>query len=332
MEAVTAATARWVARRSCSASAPNSSGLAVPGLAPFAAASPTRRQTLCRNLCAPSTPPAVHSMSRSGGVSDSMNQRAVSAPYLAMIVSGSTTFFFDFDIDFDRTDRDRLAGRRMQRGAVADRHLLRQQPFAGRVLVGLVRDHALREETGERLVERDMSGAMHGAGEEARVEQVQDRVLHAADILIDRQPIADRVGVGRLSRVRRAEPREIPGRVDERVHRVGLADGGTAALRAGDMLPGRMAVERIARHVEAHVVGKLHRQVLLGHRHDPACLAVDHRDGTAPIALPRNAPVAQAILDLALGLRLAGELLLFELLGDGFLGGVNLEPVEESRN
>ena len=38
-------------------------------------------------------------MSRSGGVSDSMNQRAVSAPKLAMMVSGSTTFFFDFDIN-----------------------------------------------------------------------------------------------------------------------------------------------------------------------------------------------------------------------------------------
>lgn len=36
--------------------------------------------------------------SRSGGLSESMNQRAVSAPQVAMISSGSTTFFFDFDI------------------------------------------------------------------------------------------------------------------------------------------------------------------------------------------------------------------------------------------
>ena len=40
----------------------------------------TSRQMRCRKRCAPSTPAAVHSMSRSGGVSDSMNQRAVSAP------------------------------------------------------------------------------------------------------------------------------------------------------------------------------------------------------------------------------------------------------------
>ena len=93
----------------------------------------------------------------------------------------------------------------------------------------------------------DVTGLVHGAGEEARIEEMQDRVLDAADILIDRQPIADGIGVDRLARVRRAEARKIPGRIDEGVHRVGLARGRTAALRAGDVLPGRMAVERIAR-------------------------------------------------------------------------------------
>ena len=32
----------------------------------------------------------------------------------------------------------------------------------------------------ERLVEADMAGRLHRAGEEARVEQMQDRVLNAA--------------------------------------------------------------------------------------------------------------------------------------------------------
>ena len=52
--------------------------------------------------------------------------------------------------------------------------------------------HALREQAGERLVEADVAGRLHRAGEEARVEQVQDRVLDAADILVDRQPVVDR--------------------------------------------------------------------------------------------------------------------------------------------
>ncbi len=34
-----------------------------------------------------------------------------------------------------------------------------------------------------------MAGVAHGAGEEARIEEVQDRVLDAADILVDRQPL-----------------------------------------------------------------------------------------------------------------------------------------------
>ena len=47
---------------------------------------------------AASAPDAVHSTSRSGGLSDRMNQRAVSAPKDWMILTGSTTFFLDFDI------------------------------------------------------------------------------------------------------------------------------------------------------------------------------------------------------------------------------------------
>src|SRR3546814_17342555 len=47
---------------------------------------------------APSIPASLHGRSRSGGLSESMNQRAASAPYWSRMASGSTTFFFDFDI------------------------------------------------------------------------------------------------------------------------------------------------------------------------------------------------------------------------------------------
>ncbi len=76
-------------------------------------------------------------------------------------------------------------------------------------------------------------------------------MLDAADILIDRQPVA--LGARRRSAsLRRGAVKrsEVPGRVDEGVHRVGLAPRRLAAARAGDMLPGRMAVERIAGPVE----------------------------------------------------------------------------------
>ena len=58
----------------------------------------TRRQTRCTKREAPSIPASDHSRSRSGGLSDSMNQRTASAPYLARIGSGSTVFRFDLDI------------------------------------------------------------------------------------------------------------------------------------------------------------------------------------------------------------------------------------------
>ena len=61
------------------------------------------------------------------------------------------------------------------------------------VAIGLVHHHALGEQALERLVHAQMAGLVHGAGEEAAIEQVQDRVLDAADILVDRQPaIGDR--------------------------------------------------------------------------------------------------------------------------------------------
>ena len=194
-----------------------------------------------------------------------------------------------------------------------------------------MRDHALREQTLERLVDRRMPGLVHGAGEEARIEEMQDRVLDAADILVDREPVADGIRIDRHLRMRRAEAREVPGRIDEGVHGVGLARGRPAAARAGHVLPGGMAIERIAAAVEAHILRELHRQILLRHRHDAAFLAMDHRDRATPIALPRDAPVAQAELGAALALRRAVDRFLGEVVGDLLLRRLDGEAVEKAR-
>ena len=127
------------------------------------------------------------------------------------------------------------------------------------------------------------------------------------------------------------EAREIPGRVDERVHGVGLAPRRLAALRTGDVLPGGMTVERIARAVEVDVARQLDRQLALRHRHDAAALAVDDRDRTAPIALARDAPVAQAEIDLPLRDRPAAARLTLEPLGDLFFRRLDGHAVEEAR-
>jgi hypothetical protein len=49
-----------------------------------------------------------------------------------------------------------------------------------------VRDHALGEEAVERFGNVDPPQPLQRPGPEARVEQVQDRMLDAADILRDR--------------------------------------------------------------------------------------------------------------------------------------------------
>src|SRR5438046_3176153 len=79
-----------------------------------------------------------------------------------------------------------------------DLHLRRGHISAVRPAVGFVDDHALRVLAGERLVECNVAGGFHGAREEARIEQVQDRVLDAADILIDWQQPIDHGASGRL--------------------------------------------------------------------------------------------------------------------------------------
>ena len=205
----------------------------------------------------------------------------------------------------DRADFERFAGCR-QPGAARFTHAFhgdigRLDPVAALRLVGLVHDHALREQAGERFVDIEVPGLVHGAGEEARIQKMQNRVLDAADILIDRQPFVRSLGRRRRGFVPRiGEAGEVPGRIDEGIHRVGFAPRVAGALRTLDVLPGGMAVERISGSVEIDVVRQHDGQVTRRHRHNAALVAMDDRDRTAPIALARNAPVAQAIIDLTL--------------------------------
>src|SRR5712692_4956092 len=90
------------------------------------------------------------------------------------------------------------------------RHLFGKEPVAGLVAIGLVAHHALREEAGERLLEADITAIPERAREEARIKQVQHRMLDAADILVDGHPVIDIRAPERLGGARRAETLEIP--------------------------------------------------------------------------------------------------------------------------
>ena len=92
-----------------------------------------------------------------------------------------------------------------------------------------------------------------------------------------------------------------------------------------------MTIERISRLVEGDIVRQRHRQIFLRHRNHAAFGAVDDRDRAAPIALTRNAPVAQAVIDLALCDRTIAAGFLFKPVRDFFLRFVDGHAIEEAR-
>ena len=135
--------------------------------------------------------------------------------------------------------------------------------------VAVLQHHPLGEQVRERLAVVDHPEVAEHPGEEARVDQVQDGVLDAAasrsrpgtstSTLAGSNGSAVVVGVG--------EAVEVPRRVDERVHRVGLAPRRPAAGRAGDVDELRhVGQRRIAAAGELGHLGQLHRQLLVGHR------------------------------------------------------------------
>src|SRR5207248_2787915 len=115
---------------------------------------------------------------------------------------------------FVATRRDRPARRIDEMSTLGGLDLLGEEPFAGLALVRFVAYHALRKQPGKRLVEIEIPAPLQRAGEEARVKQVENRVLDTADVLVDRHPIIDRLALKCDRRTRRAEAQEIPGRFE----------------------------------------------------------------------------------------------------------------------
>ena len=173
---------------------------------------------------------------------------------------------------------------------------------------------------------------LHRPREEAGIEQMQDRVLDAADILIDRQP-----GVGDVGRRRRrlrstgsVKRAKYQDEFDERVHRVGLAPrrpphcGQATCFQVGWRSSGLPGASKVTSSGSAPA----------GPRPGPeraASLAMDDRDRAAPIALARNAPVAQLVIDLTLRPAADCPASRLEPARDLLLGGGDRHAVEEAR-
>ena len=223
-------------------------------------------------------------------------------------------------------EQDEEAGRV---GAVLRDDLLRRDDIALRLrhLRTVLEDHALRQEVRERLIEVDEAGVVQDLREEARVQEVQDGVLDAADVLIDRRPVIDLVLGERLLVVVRVRVAQVvPRRADEGVHRVRLARRIGAALRAlavDEALARRQWRQRAL--VKRDILWQHDRQVFLRHEDFAAVRAVDDRDRRTPVALARDEPVAQAEVDAALA-----EAFPLGLVHDALHGFLDIEACEFS--
>ena len=125
-------------------------------------------------------------------------------------------------------------------------------------------DHALGEQSGERFGQIKMTGVTHGTHEESRIEQMQNGVLDAADILVNRQPVFDIVpGRPASSALGRTEAREVPGRIHERVEGVGVPFRWRTTGRTFDVFPGGVTIERVPGGFKIYVFGQYDRQAHL---------------------------------------------------------------------
>ncbi len=126
-------------------------------------------------------------------------------------------------------------------------------------------------------------------------------MLDTADVLGGRHPVAHGLLVERaVLVVRRAVAQEVPRRVDERVHRVGVALPRAATVGALDVDPllGRgQRRDALRLQLGAVQLGQLHGQLVVRHTYLAARVAVDDRDRGSPIALTGQQPVAQPEVD-----------------------------------
>ena len=170
-------------------------------------------------------------------------------------------------------------------------------PAAGFAEENLVQHHALGEQVGEGLVELHQPQVAHHLGPEARVEQVQDGVLDAADVLVDGHPvigarsstIAPALSAQASGRSTRTSRRRCPwcrSRAAPALPHLGQAQSTKSAR----------LLQRIAGPSGTQSSGSTTGNLVVGHRHvAPQGSAVDDRNRRAPVALARDAPVAQAV-------------------------------------
>ena len=124
-------------------------------------------------------------------------------------------------------------------------------------------------------------------------------VLYPAGVSIDGHPVIILNGVKWPFIVIRAQiPQMVPGRTHKSIHRIRLALSRLSTNRAGRIFPGWVQLQRaLTRGQPFHILRQQHGQLIIRHRHCAMFGAVHNRDGRAPIALARNQPITQVVID-----------------------------------
>ncbi len=162
-------------------------------------------------------------------------------------------------------------------------------------------DHALVQQRGERLDEVDHAQVVQHLGEEPGVQQVQDRVRDAADVLVDRQPRPRLLGVERhvvAVRATRSAGSTTTSRRTCPSCRCRACAGPPHCGQSTLTQSRRPAQRRRALGLQVQALGRRQRRPAAG-RPAPdlaARRAVDDRDRRAPVPLPRDQPVAQPVV------------------------------------
>ena len=146
--------------------------------------------------------------------------------------------------------------------------------------------HSLRQQVGEWLGDIADAFVAHYTLEKACVQQMQDRVLYTADVLIDRRPVGRALVQHRLVIVRARVAREIPGRLHKRIERVGFAARAFATLRTWRVDELGNILERRTVPCKLDIFRQNYRQLIFGYWYRIAIVAVDDRNRRTPIALP----------------------------------------------
>ena len=202
-----------------------------------------------------------------------------------------------------------------EEAAVALDDLTRLHVQAACVGVGRRLDVALVEQSLEGLGRRDVAEVEQDLVPEPRVEQVQDGVLHAADVEVDAtrpglHPVPLRLGAHERVLVGRVEVAQVvPTRPGPLRHRVELPPVGPHAVAQVEVhrRPVLGACERRSgngRHVAGHDLGlevrdlgQLHRQHGFRQGDREVQVVVDDRERLAPVALTAEEPVPQLVVD-----------------------------------